>query len=107
MGLYYVDSSTLVKLYISEPGDQVLLALAPRSLGHRLAVLAIASVELRSTFRRLQRQGDLLQDDVVLLVERLTADLRTRFLTQPVTDRVFDTACDLIDRHTLRAYDAV
>ena len=52
MAFYYLYTSALVKLYVREPGTERMLALAARSSENRLAVLALAQVELRSAVRR-------------------------------------------------------
>jgi hypothetical protein len=40
-------------------------------------------------------------------MERFNLHQRARFLTQSVSDLVLDSACDLIERYPLRAYDAL
>lgn len=107
MGLYYLETSALVKLYVREPGSDRLLRLASRSANHRLAVLALSQVELRSAIRRREREGDIDSSLASQLIERFDQHLEARFLRQNVNDTVLDAALGLVDRYPLRAYDAV
>ena len=107
MALYYLDTSALVKLYVREPGSDLLIRLADRTNRHRFAVLALARAELHAALRRRQRDGDL---DAVLaedLLNRFNQHLESRFERQLVSDSLIDLAANLVDRHPLRAYDAV
>ena len=107
MGLYYLDTSALVKLYIREPGTEHLLRLATRSAGHRLAVLSLARVEFYSAIRRREREGDIDAALANSLLRRFDQHLETRFVKQILNDSLIDVATGLVDRHGLRAYDAV
>jgi hypothetical protein len=107
LALYYLDTSALVKLYIREPGTERLLRLTRPAANHRFAVLAIAQVELRSALRRRQRAGDIEETVATGLVERFAHHLEAKFLRQSLNEAVLEMACALIDRHPLRAYDAV
>jgi predicted nucleic acid-binding protein len=77
LALYYLDTSALVKLYIREPGTERLL---------------------RSRDQRPIATG---------LIQRFAQHLEAKFLRQSLSEAVLDMACGLIDRHPLRAYDAV
>jgi predicted nucleic acid-binding protein len=73
----------------------------------RFAVSSIAVVEMRSAIRRRQRAADIEADAASAIVESLQSHMETRFLRQVVNDMVIETALEMIDRHALRAYDAV
>ena len=107
MALYYLDTSALVKLYIVEQGSDRVLALADRFSRNQLAILSLAVVEFRSAIRRRERNGDLAANVANEVLETFRRHLETRFAAQHVTDYVLDTACRLVDRHCLRAGDAV
>ena len=107
MALYYLETSALVKLYIREPGTEHMLRLASRAVNHRLAVLALAQVELRSAIRRRQREGDIDRALAARLIDRFEQHVQGRFIRQLVTDTVIERALELVDRYPLRAYDAV
>ncbi|HTV65455.1 MAG TPA: type II toxin-antitoxin system VapC family toxin [Bryocella sp.] len=107
MAIYYLDTSALVKLYVREAGSDVMVALASRSAGHQLTILSLAQIELRSAIRRRERNGDLPTLVAADLLSMFQIHLETKFTCQPVTDFLLDTAASLVDRHTLRAFDAI
>ena len=107
MGFYYLETSALVKLYVREPGTQRMIQLAASPEGHTLAVLALSRVELRAAVRRRQRAGDIDSDVAAALIARLEGHLQNLYLIQPLTEAVLEQASALLDRHSLRAYDAV
>lgn len=106
MSLYFLDTSALVKLYVQEPGTDRLLPLVGNRQ-NRFAVLTISVVEVRSAIRRRQRAGDIDNQTATAILESLKSHLETRFIRQAINDTVIDAALELIDRHALRAYDAV
>lgn len=107
MALYFLDTSALVKLYVREPGTELLLRLVARTNEHRFALLVLARVEFRSAIRRREREGDIESGIAKQLLDRFDQHLETKFESQGVGDSVIDVACSLADRHALRAYDAV
>ena len=107
MGFFYLETSALVKLYVRESGTERMLALADRSNENRLAVLALSQTELRSAVRRRERNGEIPSLVAAQLLDSFKRHLEARFLSQTITDFVLDIASALVDRHALRAYDAV
>ena len=107
MGVFYLDTSALVKLYVREPGTEQMLRLADPAGGHTLALLGLTRVEFRSAVRQRERAGDLAHDIAARLIDSLEEHLANFFVVQPLTDLVMQEAAALLDRHALRAYDAV
>ena len=107
MGFYYLDTSALVKLYVREPGTDEMTRLADVASGNTLAVLVLSRVEFRSAIRQRERLGDVPRDTADALIARLEAHLQSIYIVHPVTDSVVEEAVALLDRHPLRAYDAV
>jgi uncharacterized protein len=107
LALYFLDTSALVKLYVQEPGTDRLLPLISDRPENRFAVLTIAVVEIRSAIRRRQRAGDIDAEVATAVLENVQSHMETRFIRQAVNETVIDTALEMIDRYTLRAYDAV
>jgi predicted nucleic acid-binding protein len=103
----YLDTSALVKLYVREDGTERMLAVAHPDAGHRLTILSLARIEMRAAVRRRSRQGDLSPAEADLLLDRLNLHLAAVLAVQPVNDLVLEQAAAAIDRHALRAYDAV
>lgn len=107
MAFYYLETSALVKLYVRESGTERVLALANRTTENRLGILALAQVEFRSATRRRERNGEIPPLVATQLLETFRRHLETRFVCQMINDFVLDVASALVDRHALRAYDAV
>jgi uncharacterized protein len=107
LALYYLETSALVKLYVREPGTERLLDLAERSSSNRLVILSLARIELNSAVRRRERNGEIPSFLANELLNSFKRHIESRFITQIVTDFVLDTAAALIDRHALRAFDAI
>ena len=107
MGVYYLDTSVLVKLYVREPGTEQMIRLASPSSGHTLAILGLARVEFRAAVRQRERTRDVPHDAAEALIARMEKHLQSLYLVQLVTDAVVEEAAALVDRHPLRAYDAV
>jgi predicted nucleic acid-binding protein len=105
--LYYLDTSAVVKLYIREAGTDRLLGLASRAADHQLAILALTKVEFHSAIRKRQRLGDIDDLRATELTDRFEQNLESRFVRQIITDAVLDIATALVNRHSLRAYDAL
>ena len=94
-------------MFVREPGTERLLSLADRANESRLAILALAQVELRSAVRRRERSGEIPAAVAAQLLEVFKRHIEARFITQAVTDFVLDLASVLVDRYALRAFDAV
>jgi predicted nucleic acid-binding protein len=107
LAFYYLDTSALAKLYLREPGTEQMLRLAGRSAGNQLAVLSLAQVEIRSTLRRRERSGDITSAVVAQLLDAFQRHLEGIFLRQTLTEAILDVACEMVDRHSLFALDAV
>ena len=107
MALYYLETSALVKLYVRESGTDRVLALTDRAAGNQFAILALSKIELRSAVRRRERNGEIPTHIANHLLDAFDRHTQGTFVTQVVTDFVLDIACTLVDRHALRAYDAL
>ena len=103
----YLDTSALVKLYIEEEGTVRVTALTADRDDTQVVVLDITLIESRSAVRRRQREGDISGADADRILEQIEKDATTSFLLQPSTSAVMEEAARLIDRHPLRAYDAL
>jgi predicted nucleic acid-binding protein len=107
LALYYLETSALVKLYVREPGTDLLLKLVSRTNEHRFALLNLSRVEFQSAIRRREREGDINSAVARRLLSRFGEHMETKFVKQPINDSLLDLAASLVDRYPLRAYDAV
>lgn len=107
MALYYFDSSSLVKLYLEEPGTDQVIRLASTASGNQICSSVLTRVEIRSAIAKKARRNEVEQQDAELAVALFEDHWKTRFVRQPLSDSILDQACRLIKSHALRAYDAV
>ncbi len=84
----------------------MMLVLAGRA-ETRFSVLSLARVESRAALRRRQRAGVVGENVATAVLARMDDDLRALFSVQPADDTVISGAAALIDKHPLRAYDAL
>lgn len=69
-------------------------------------VSALASLEVRSAIRRREGAGEISPTDADFAIESLAIENR-RMVGQPLNPSVVETARHVIDRHSLRALDAL
>ena len=107
MGVFFLDTSALVKLYVEETGTAQVVELCASNERHTLALLTLSRVEIRSALRRRERAGDLSEVDIDEILDQFVEDIRNLFIIQPITDVLLQEAEGLVDRRQLRAYDAM
>lgn len=112
MGIYYFDSSAVVKLYISEPGSSWIEKIAqPRKANEqadRLVVFALIGIaETAAAISRHHRRGFLTSELRQKLYRQFMQDHPRRFTTLAITEDIVLKAADLTQEHMLRGYDAV
>ena len=103
----YLDTSTLIKRYIDEEGTERILELTEDTAAVQVIILDITPLEARSALRRRQREGDISEADASGILNQIETDVSSSFLVQPSTSAVIEDGARLIDRHALRAYDAL
>jgi len=103
MATTYVESSALVKRYVAEVGSAWVRRTVARPVHQVLYTAALTEVEVRSALQRLVRAGrlDLAQ------AQRLTQHFTRRYQVIRITRTIVTQAGLLLERHPLRAYDAV
>ncbi len=102
--ILYLDASSLIKLYVEEPGTpEVYLQLAAASL---VCTSVIAYAEARSALARLCRDGLLSSEEHARTRTDLDEDWQ-RYLMIDVTPEVWRAAGDLAEKHALRGFDSI
>ena len=100
----YLDTSSLVKLYIEETGsDEVRQDLGDAAAG---ATSAIAYAEARAAFARLRRHGTITAAVFRSVKRDFDADW-SRYLVVEPTLELCRTAGDLAERYRLRGFDSI
>lgn len=107
MSHYYLDASALVKRYVDEAGSDWLRAIIAPALPPLLFTSRMAIVEVMSAFARRVRDGSLASDEFATARDAFRGDCLNEYQIMPPTMTVIDLACTLLERHPLRAYDAI
>ena len=100
----YLDTSSLVKLYVTESGSEVVRQLVGDA--NVVATSVVAYAETRAALARLRREG-------VLTTSKLTSTKREfdeqwpTYLSLEVTDSLCRAAGDLAEKHGLRGFDSI
>jgi predicted nucleic acid-binding protein len=102
--LLYLDTSALVKLYVSERGSAHVQESLRRA--QVAATSRVAYPEARSALSRRSREGALSGPGLRRAVAALDADMDSLVLVE-LNGGVARLAGDLAERHAIRAYDAI
>jgi predicted nucleic acid-binding protein len=102
----YLDTSALVKRYITEIGSGWVRAFL-REPTTRAFTSLLTIIEGTCTFARRRREGMLSPGDHRHVLDAFDYDLTYRYNVLQVEPRVIDTARQMAGRNPLRAYDAV
>ncbi|MFW6115546.1 MAG: type II toxin-antitoxin system VapC family toxin [Chloroflexota bacterium] len=106
MRCYYLDASALVKRYVDEPGTQWVRAVV--GSGEALFFTSrMTIVEVVSAFSRRLRDGTLTAADFATARDMFRSDCLNDYQVMPPNAVVIDQACELLERYSLRAYDAI
>lgn len=100
----YVDTSALVKLYVSEVGSPEAREKLDRA--NSLATSQVTYVEVRAAIARRAREGDVSLEAKEELLSTLEADWE-HYAVVAVSNPLCRLAAELCDRHPLRGVDAL
>lgn len=113
MAILFLDTSALVKYYVTEPGSMWIRRLIDErdlesnSFHHVIFIAEITWVEVAAGISVLERIGRIHKAQKRREYERFVGDLLHRYAVIPLTSASLRTAADLTQRHPLKAYDAV
>ena len=100
----YLDTSSLVKLYVDEEGSPLVRDLVERS--ELVATSVVAYAEARAALARQRREGGL----TTAGYDRARSDFErdwSTYLTIAVSEAVYRSAGDLAEKHHLRGFDSL
>lgn len=104
--IYFLDTSALVKRYLSEAGSAYV-----RRLFHRTGVTFyqtfLTPLETTSALYRRHRAGQISTEELSFLLKSYAVHSHEEYLLLPYSESLIDTAGPLIARHPLRALDAI
>jgi predicted nucleic acid-binding protein len=102
--ILYLDTSSLIKLYLEEQGTAEVRQLVEAA--EVLATSVIAYPEARSALARLHREGGLTSSELARVRSAFEQDWRL-FLVLEVTAGIWRQAGDLAARRALRGFDSL
>ncbi len=102
--ILYLDTSSLLKLYISEPDSEQTYACIDQA--EVVATSRIAYAEARAAFARKHRSGELARDEYQGVLRHFEGDWDRLFVLE-VTPSVVELAGELAEKYPLRGFDAI
>jgi predicted nucleic acid-binding protein len=102
--ILYLDTSSLIKLYIEENGSSEVERLVNEA--SLVCTSVVAYAEARSALARLCREGGLTAEEHALAKADLDDDW-IHYLALEVTSAVWRAAGDLAEKHALRGFDSL
>jgi len=105
--VYYADTSVLVKRHISETGSAWTRSLTKPSAGHTIITAQISLVEIYSALNRRVREKSISPTKYVRVVAVINRIWAAQYEIVEMKSRLVDETRALLERHPLRAYDAV
>jgi predicted nucleic acid-binding protein len=104
---YQFDASAIVKRYVDEVGSDWVRAIVDPGSGNVISIADVTRAEVASAMARRAREGSITPDESSDLIRSFEAHCATQYRIVPTDHPIVDLAVDLIQRHPLRAYDAV
>ena len=106
--MFFLDSSALVKRYLSEQGSRWIAELCLPDSAATILIAEITRVEVAAAIAGRQRASDgITREERDRLVALLLRHCDSEYTLVPLQRQVFGAAVELTQRHRLRGYDAV
>ena len=107
MTTYYVDTSAAVKLYVDEVGSQWLRRQIQVTDIPSVLSSQLLQVEMWSAFTRRMHDASVTTADYQDMCQLFNCHRYTLYRLAVLNESVIQLACNLIEQHPLRGYDAV
>jgi uncharacterized protein len=107
VGVYFLDSSAIVKRYVNEVGTAWIAGVMDPARQNRLHAARISAVEVISAIVRRQRADGIPASVAAAVCLRFREEFNALFGVVELSSPVLVRAMDLAEKHALRAYDAV
>ncbi len=107
MSVFYIDSSGLVKRYLTETGSKWIIGLLKPSAKNAIFAARISGVEVVSAIARRRKGLSITQPNAKKAIFRFRRDFRKKLIKTNLTPLLVEEAMLIADKHELRGYDAV
>ena len=107
MTTYYLDTSALVKRYVDETGSPWLRVLLDAAPCPSVVLVHLVVVEMTSALMRRVREGVVSATVYAQAQNAFLSDCLGQYELVTAVDDVIDQANRLLEKHPLRAYDAI
>ena len=104
---YFLDSSALIKRYITEQGTVWVRSITLPSTGNTIIIAQVTQVEIFSGVSRRRREGLVPLRTIQAIRLLLHRRVKREYMVIELTAPIIEGAEDLLDKHPLRAYDAI
>jgi predicted nucleic acid-binding protein len=106
VNFYFLEATAFAKLFVREPGTDVLIRLIENVEDNRKLISAATPLEVYAAIRRRERAGQIAPEAAAIALELLRIEA-ARMVQQPLNPGVLEAARQLLDRTTLRWPDAL
>lgn len=106
MAVYYMESSALVKRYVTETGTAWVRSLVLPAAGNTLFIAQITGIEVVAAIALRARRGTTSPADAAAVAANFRLDFVRGYYAVPLALAIITQAMDLAEKHGLRAYDA-
>jgi uncharacterized protein len=104
---YFLDTSALVKRYMTEIGAGWIEAISNPELNNEILLARVTWVETLSAFARLHRESKINSSLLAQTINVFKSDWESQYQIVEVERSDYERAGELIQYHPLRAYDSI
>jgi hypothetical protein len=107
MGVYFIDSSALIKRYVNEVGSAWILELFNSKSDNKIFIAAITGVEIIAAIARKSRSGSISSTNITILCNQFRNDYHADYQIVEITNDIIALGMILAETYSLRGYDTV
>jgi len=107
VGLYFLDSSAVVKRYVTETGTSWVKSIVNPRSGNHIHLARITGAEVVSALSRRMRGGSITAAAGPAAIAEFRNHFASEYVTLDITPSLIESAIDLAETYALRGYDAV
>ncbi len=105
--IYFLDTSALVKKYMTETGSTWIERLTDAELENRIILARVTWVETLSAFTRLHRENKIDLNVLTQTINVFKTDWESQYQIVEIETSDYEIAGELLQKHPLRAYDSI